>query len=155
MVSVGMRNELQELIEFLRLGVVYLNGHPNEPDVIALREAVENVLANTAVETALAVIKSAVSDGSWFRIVLDEHQTKNDDVKFIRAMQLCERLAPAVDLRKDPIISMFRCIDLDDDMSSMRASFSFCLKSLVFVNSCCVTNLQTVFSPSMLLISWK
>ena len=96
MVSVSMRNDVQELTNFLLEGHEYLSGHTNDPDVIALRGALENVLANTAVQTALAVIKSAVSDGSWFRIVLEEHQTPNDSIEFKRAKELCESLAASL-----------------------------------------------------------
>ena len=39
--------------------------------------------------------------------------------------------------------------------SFMIASFSFLLKSSELVHSCCVTNLQTAFAPSMSLISWN
>jgi hypothetical protein len=42
------------------------------------------------------VIKSAVSDGSWFRIVLEEHQTPNDSIEFKRAKELCESLAASL-----------------------------------------------------------
>ena len=95
MVSESMRDELRELEEFLQSGHEYLNGHPNDDDVKALRRALENVLANTAVETALTVIRRAVSERGWFRIVLDEHQTENDSVEFIRAKELCESLVAA------------------------------------------------------------
>jgi hypothetical protein len=82
------------------LGGEYLKGHPDEPDVIALREALENVLVNTAVETALAVIKRAVSEKSWFMIVLGEHQTPNDSVEFEKAKELCESLAASLSIKE-------------------------------------------------------
>ena len=96
MVSVGMRNDLQELKEFLMLGGEYLKGHPNDPDVIELRGALENVLANYCEETALAVIKRALREKSWFVTVLDEHQNEYDDVEFKRAMELCESLSTSL-----------------------------------------------------------
>jgi hypothetical protein len=101
MVSVCIRADVQELSNFLREGGEYPSGPPNAPDVIALRGALENVLANTADQNALAVIKSAVSDGSWFRIVVEKHQTPNDSIEFKGAKELCESLAASLQFVTD------------------------------------------------------
>jgi hypothetical protein len=96
MVSLCIRADVQELSNFLREGGEYPSGLQNDPNVIALRGALENVLANTADQNALADIKSAVSEGSWFRIVLEQHQTPNDSIEFKGAKELCESLTASL-----------------------------------------------------------
>jgi hypothetical protein len=87
---------------------VYFNGHPNDADVIALRAALraalENVLENGAVETTLAVIKSAVSDGSWFVDVLKDHQKTQQEFK--EALSWCERIAAWLSIKEHGVSQM-------------------------------------------------
>ena len=96
MVTVSMRADLQELDEFLGEGGPYLRGHPEDTDVLALRAAMQKAFASpatTATEAALAAVKTAFTEGSWFMQVLREHA---GDVAFDRAMELCVRSAESL-----------------------------------------------------------
>jgi hypothetical protein len=95
--------ELEKLGKFLEPESVYFNGHPNDADVIALREALEHVRVHGAVKTALAVIQSAVSDGGWFMLVLKDHQTQQE---FKDALSWCERLAAFLNIKEHGVAQM-------------------------------------------------
>jgi hypothetical protein len=100
-------DELQKLRKFLEPQSVYFNGHPkDDADVIALRGALENVLANAVVESALAVIKSAVREGGWFMLVLEDHQTPNDSEEFKDALSCCKRLAAYLSIKEYDVARM-------------------------------------------------
>ena len=91
MVTVSMRADLQELDEFLGEGGPYLRGHPEDKDVLALRAAMQKAFASpatTATVAALADVKTAFTEGSWFMQVLREHA---GDAEFERATELCVR----------------------------------------------------------------
>ncbi len=99
--------ELENLRKFLDPKSVYFNGHPQkDDDVIALRENLDNVLAHAVVESALAVIKNAVSDGGWFMLVLKEHQTVNDSQEFKDALSWCERIAAWLSIKAHGVSQM-------------------------------------------------
>ncbi len=98
--------ELEKLGKFLEPGSVYFNGHPNDADVIALREALEHVRVHGSVKTALAVIKSAVSDASWFVNVLKDHQTQNDSQEFKDALSWCELIAAWLSIKAHGVSQM-------------------------------------------------
>jgi hypothetical protein len=99
--------ELEKLRKFLEPESVYFNGHDkDDPAVIALREALDNVLANAVVESALAVIKSAVRGGGWFMLVLEDHQTPNDSEEFKEALSCCKRLAAYLSIKEYGVARM-------------------------------------------------
>jgi hypothetical protein len=101
--EMDMMQAMQELKTFLETDYIRL-GHPEDEDVIALKQAIEEVVAarkqgvwNDAVQTALWVIESAINenetgwrrfvlgDQGWLRAVLGDH----DDASFERARELC------------------------------------------------------------------
>jgi hypothetical protein len=101
--ELGMIQALEELKTFLETDYIRL-GHPEDEDVIALKQAIDEVVAarhndvwNDAVQTALWVIESAINenetgwrrfvlgDQGWLRAVLGDH----DDASFERARELC------------------------------------------------------------------
>lgn len=84
MVSVCIRKDMEELQAFLR--DAYARGHPRDKDVECLDTALGIIAANKTTAEALAAVKTALSEGSWFRTVPLEHQ---DDAEFERAMALC------------------------------------------------------------------
>ena len=93
MVSVNMRNDLQELTQFLGKHGVYLRGHPFAADVNAFRLAVDNVVANMQVVPALEAIHTAVREGGWLMQVLVSHTA---DAECARAMQLCLQVSESL-----------------------------------------------------------
>jgi hypothetical protein len=101
--EMDMIQALEELKTFLETDYIRL-GHPEDEDVIALKQAIDEVVAarqndvwNDAVQTALWVIESAINenetgwrrfvlgDQGWLRAVLGDH----DDASFERARELC------------------------------------------------------------------
>jgi hypothetical protein len=91
MVSVSIKTDLQELQAFL--GGAYARGHPRDKDVNDLDTALGNLAANKKTAEALAAVKTALREGSWFREVLLEHQ---DDAEFERAMALCVSISQSL-----------------------------------------------------------
>ena len=88
MVSLTMRTDMQQLQAFLH--GAYARGHPRDGDVVAFDEALGNLVANKTTAVALAAIKTALSEGSWFMKVLSDHA---GDADFDSAMQLCVRIS--------------------------------------------------------------
>ena len=89
--QVDMMQALEELKTFLETDYIRL-GHPEDEDVIALKRAIDEVVAamktgvwNDAVQTALWVIGFVLGDQGWLRAVLGDH----DDASFERARELC------------------------------------------------------------------
>ena len=91
--EVDMIQALNELKTFLESDYIRL-GHTEDEDVIALKKAIDAVVAamkkgvwNDAAQTALGVIGSAISENEtgWLRAVLGDH----DDASFERARELC------------------------------------------------------------------
>ena len=96
MVTVSMRTDLQELDEFWGGGGPYLRGHPDDADVKKLRAAMEKAFASpatTATVAALAEVKTAFTEGSWFMQVLRDHR---GDAEFDRARELCVRTSDSL-----------------------------------------------------------
>ena len=75
---------MKELKTFLEGDYIRL-GHTEDEDVVALKKAIDDVVAatNDAVQTALWVIESAIKD--WLSAVLGDH----DDASFEKARELC------------------------------------------------------------------
>jgi hypothetical protein len=87
--EVDVLQAMRELKAFLESDYIRL-GHPEDEDVVALKRAIDEVVAkrqqgvwDDAVQTALWAIESAITD--WLGAVLGEH----DDASFQRARELC------------------------------------------------------------------
>ena len=76
--------DLQELKEFVKQGGDYMRlGHVQDADVLALRKAIDDVVANVGVPAALGVIEEAIGEAGWLTAVIGDH-CKND-LSFQRA----------------------------------------------------------------------
>jgi hypothetical protein len=91
MVNDDVKGDLRELKAFLG-GEYKATGHPYDTDteVIGLDMAIDNLVEGEQAQWAVSSIKSAVREGSWFRIVLREHL---DNALFQRAIDLCESIS--------------------------------------------------------------
>ena len=83
--------DLQELAEFMKKDGTYMRlGHPEDADVLALRKAIDDVVANVGVPAALGVIEEAIREAGWLTAVIGEH--RKDEPSFQRAEKLRVRI---------------------------------------------------------------
>lgn len=82
--EMDMIQSMQELKAFLESDYIRL-GHTEDEDVVALKRAIDTVVAarSDAAQSALWAIEAAIND--WLRAVLGDH----DDASFQRARELC------------------------------------------------------------------
>ncbi len=82
MATVRLQNDMTALLQFLESDA-YTNGHPNEPELIA---AINDINNNIRVKQAFDVLKTALSEEGWLMAVLTEHM---NEAAFERAYKVC------------------------------------------------------------------
>ena len=85
MATCSVTNDMTALLQFLQSDD-YTKGHPIDTDVIALKNAINDINNNNRVKEALVVMKTALSEQGWLMTVLGEHM---DDAVFERAYKVC------------------------------------------------------------------
>ena len=85
MATFTIQNDMTALLQFLE-SYYYTKGHPIDTDVIALKNAINDINNNIRVKEALVVMKNALSEEGWLMAVLVDHM---DDAAFERAYKVC------------------------------------------------------------------
>ena len=84
MATCSVTNDMTALLQFLQSDD-YTTGHPIDTDVIALKNAINDINNNNRVKEALVVMKTALSEQGWLMQVLGEHMY---DAAFERAYKV-------------------------------------------------------------------